>query len=101
MAPYIAALNRQCPGRHLKDLAPGALDGVIEGYEEVLSKRELHTIARHVRRGCGRVIAGLGCANTRTLEALIRLGNVRGFAGAACATGWRCTASFECGKDAR
>ena len=100
-APYIAELDRQCPGRILEDLTPGDLDGVIERYEEALSKRELHRIARHVKLGCAHVIAGLGCANTRTIKVLTHLGKVRGLAAAACATGWRCTAPFECVQDAR
>lgn len=96
MAPYVAQLDRQCPGRKLEDLTAGDLDLVMEGFEDRLAGHERRALARAVSHACARTIAGLGCANTTTLRSFARMGILPRFAAAVCATDWRCAAPGEC-----
>jgi hypothetical protein len=96
MAPYVAQLDRQCPGRRLQDLTAGDLELVMEGFEDRLAHRQRREIGRAVDHACAGTLAGLGCANTTTLRSFARMGLLPGFATAVCASGWRCAAPGAC-----
>lgn len=96
MTPYVAELNRQCPGRKLEDLSAGDLDPIMEGFVERLSPAQRRQVQDTVGERCARIEAGLTCANTASLDAFRRLGVLRRFAGKACATTWTCGAFADC-----
>ena len=101
MAPYLAALHRQCPGRDLEDLSLGDLNLIMEGFDERLASAQKQSVARQVRLECRHSIAGLGCANTGALLAYERLGVLPRFVSQVCATSWRCTAFADCRQTGR
>ncbi|HZZ33390.1 MAG TPA: hypothetical protein VFE10_15520 [Phenylobacterium sp.] len=96
MNPFVAALNRQCPGRDLQDLSNGDLELIMEGFVARLPLAQRHKVEDAVGYQCARVEAGLTCANTASLEAFHRLGVLRHFAAEACATKWTCKAFADC-----
>src|SRR5450432_1750159 len=73
MSPYVAELNRQCPGRRLEDLTAGDLDLIMEGFEERLSAPQRHRVEHAIARSCADTIAGPGCRNTTTTRPFIRM----------------------------
>ncbi|WP_372786948.1 hypothetical protein [Phenylobacterium sp.] len=98
MGPYLAALDRQCPGRDLQDLSLGDLNSVMEGFDDGLPRRSRRAVLRSVSRECAHSIAGLGCANTGSLLAYERLRLLPKFTAAVCATHWTCKAFADCAQ---
>jgi hypothetical protein len=96
MTPYIAELNRQCPGRKLEDLSAGGLELIMEGFVERLTPAQRRQVQDTVGERCARIEAGLTCANTASLDAFRRLGVLRRFVDEACATTWTCRAFADC-----
>ena len=98
MGPYLAELDRQCPGRDLQDLSLGEFNRIMEGFDDHLTKPQQRTVERQVGRDCRHQIAGIGCANTGSLLAYERLGVLPRFVAQVCATPVRCKAFADCEK---
>ena len=96
--PFVAELNRQCPGRNLQDLSAGDLGLIQEGFVETLTLARRHTVEDAVGLRCARIEAGLTCANTASLDAFRRLGVLPRFTAAACATRWTCKGVADCAE---
>jgi len=96
MDPFFAQLERQCPGRKLEDLSAGDLNGVIEAFEDRLSPGQRRGLERAAAYGCRHTIAGLTCANVASIRTFSRWKLLPRFAGAVCATPWRCTDFADC-----
>jgi hypothetical protein len=96
--PFIAELNRQCPGRALQNLAAGDLALIQEGFVETLTVAQRHTVEDAVGQRCARIEAGLTCANTASLDAFRRLSVLPRFTAAACATRWTCKGVADCAE---
>ena len=95
MGPYIAELDRQCPGRDLQDLAAGDLELIMEGFETALAPAARHEIEAAIGERCVRIEAGLTCGNTATLEVFRSRGVLKSFVGKVCASLWKCD-QFRC-----
>jgi hypothetical protein len=98
MDPFFAHVERQCPGRKLEDLSAGGLGLIVEGFEDRLSPARKREVERAARYGCRHTIAGETCANVAAIHTFSRWRMLPQFAGAACATGLRCTAFADCTK---
>ncbi|HEX3366666.1 hypothetical protein [Phenylobacterium sp.] len=96
MTPFVAELNRQCPGRDLQDLSAGDLELIMEGFVERLTPAQRHKVEDAVGYRCARVEAGLTCANIASLDTFHRLGVLGSFVREACATKWTCKAFAAC-----
>ena len=94
--PYLAELKRQCPAQRLENLAAGDLELLMEGFEPRLSPAQLRRQQDAVGVRCARVEAGLSCGNAATLDTYAKLGLLKAFVGAACASGWTCKAFADC-----
>jgi hypothetical protein len=96
MDPFFAQLDRQCPGRKLEDLSAGDLELVMEGFEDGLSPSQRREIGRAIGESCRHTIAGLTCGNVATIHTFSRWRMLPSFAGAVCATTWRCVDFGDC-----
>jgi hypothetical protein len=96
MAPYIAELNRQCPGRHLENLTPGDFELIMEGFEERLTTAQRHEIEGVIGEACVRTEAGLTCGNVATIGVFRRHKVLPAFVHEVCATTWKCDAMYRC-----
>jgi hypothetical protein len=96
--PYLAELKRQCPAQRLENLTAGDLELLMEGFQPRLTPAQLRQQQDAVGARCARVEAGLSCGNVATLETYKRLGLLRDFARAACASGWRCKGFLDCAQ---
>jgi hypothetical protein len=96
--PFVAELNRQCPGRDLQDLSAGDLELIMEGFEDRLTLAQRHKVEDAVGYRCARIEAGLTCGNTASLDAFRRLGVLPRFVAEACATPWTCRAFADCAQ---
>jgi hypothetical protein len=94
--PFVAELNRQCPGRNLQNLTAGDLGLIQEGFVEHLTVAQRHKVEDAVGRRCARIEAGLTCANTASLDAFRTLRILPQFTAAACATHWTCKGEADC-----
>jgi len=95
-SPFVAELDRQCPGRRLQDLTAGDLALIMEGFTPRLSPAQRRDVEAAVGQRCARIEAGLTCANNASLDAYHRLGVLRRFVGEACATTWTCRGVADC-----
>lgn len=98
MTPFIAELDRQCPGRRLQDLSAGDLDLIVEGFVDRLTPAQRHKVEDAVGYRCARIEAGLTCANIASLDTFHRLGVLRSFVREACATRWTCKGFADCAQ---
>ncbi len=96
--PFIAELDRQCPGRNLQNLSPGDLELIMEGFETGLTPAQRHEIEAAIGEGCVRTEAGLTCGNTATLRVFGRQKVLQSFTAKVCATAWRCNAYYACSE---
>ncbi len=94
--PYLAELKRQCPAQHLENMTAGDLELLMEGFESRLTPAQVRQQQDAVGARCARVEAGLSCGNVATLETYRKLGLLKDFARAACASGWTCRAFADC-----
>lgn len=98
MTPFIAELDRRCPGRRLQDLSAGDLELIMESFVERLTPAQRHKVEDAVGYRCARIEAGLTCANIASLDAFRQLGVLRSFVGEACATNWTCKGFADCAQ---
>lgn len=96
MNPYVAELHRQCRVRHLQDMTAGDLSYIMEGFVPRLPEAQRRKVEDAVGERCARIEAGLTCANAASLDAFRRLGVLRSFVTAACASGWTCHGLGDC-----
>jgi hypothetical protein len=96
MRPYVAELNRQCPGRALQDLTAGDLELIMEGFTPRLAPAQLRAVQDAVGYRCARIEAGLTCANTASLDVFRRLGVLPRFVHDVCASAWTCRGFAAC-----
>jgi hypothetical protein len=94
--PYLAELKRQCPAQHLENLTAGDLELLMEGFEPRLTPAQLRQQQDAIGVRCARVEAGLSCGNFATLETYKKLGLLKDFAQAACASGRSCKGFADC-----
>jgi hypothetical protein len=94
--PYVAELKRQCPAQRLENLTAGDLELLMEGFEPHLTPAQLRQQQDAVGARCARVEAGLSCGNAATLETYKKLGLLKDFTHAACASGWTCKSFLDC-----
>jgi hypothetical protein len=98
MRPFIAELDRQCPGRRLQDLSAGDLELVMEGFEERLAPAQRRQVQDAVGYRCARIEAGLTCGNVASLDVFRRIGVLPRFVHEVCATTWTCRGFADCAQ---
>jgi hypothetical protein len=97
--PFWKALAKECPKKHLEQLAPGDLDIVIARYLDSLPAKRSEALYKAAQPMCVESLMGVSCANIGYIRAFNRFGLTRRVAHIACSSGFVCRGSFNCIRD--
>jgi hypothetical protein len=94
-----AALKQACPAKHLEFIASGDFEGLLEGWETLISPAEHQRYfdsRSQLQPRCASVSTGLTCDNGVDAEAIEKAGLQQSFVKYACASELACTGPNEC-----